>query len=122
MTRCLNCTKTENSTKVGGWTCNLCTDRIEYSNRASISQLSDSHDTTKEKYENLKDSARNSEEEARQRLLAAEKKIETHLQELHDLKCRIGTILESENFADLSIEVEGRTVKAHKCILASRYV
>ena len=78
-----------------------------------------------EKYENLKVCSRNSAEEAiecRRQLDAAEKKSETRLQEFRDFKCRIGTILESESFADLTIEVEGRTIKAHKQILASWYV
>ena len=92
---------------------------------ASIRQLSKAtaelHSVRTEKNENLKVISSMSEEEAK-RFTAAEKKSETHLQECQDFKFRIGTILESESFADFTIEVEGRSIKAHKCILASRYV
>ena len=100
----------------------MCTDRAEIKERASKREISDFRATSEAKYENLWEISRNSEEKAKQRLTAAEKRSETHLRELQDLKCWIGTILDSESFADLSIEVEGRTIKAHKCILASRYV
>lgn len=75
-----------------------------------------------EKYENLKVSSRNGEEEASRRLDAAEKKSGTRLQELRAFKCRVGIVLESASLEDLTIEVEGRTIQAHRCILASRYV
>lgn len=120
--RCMNSKKTENSTKVGGWTCNLCTERHERKNGAACDSLLEARKYEVARYENLKASSILAEQRARVRLNAAEKKSESHRSRLRDLQTRIGSVFESEIFADLNTEVDGRISKVHKYILASRCV
>ena len=122
LVRCCSCKKTENSPKVSGWSCNLCTDRSQASNESALSRLSQIHKSATDEYEELKAALRISEERARQQLAAADKMLEIKTLELRDMKDQNGSLLESESFSDLSIEVEGQEIKAHKCILVGRYV
>ena len=113
LTRCSRCSRHERSPLVESWRCNLCTSRDYSSHASQISVLNCQNDK-------FKTSSEIDAEQGKEELKKIDGWRKSHLKELCEFKSRFGSLLSSGILSDLTIEIEGHIIKAHKCILAGR--
>ena len=111
--RCSRCWRHDASPNFMSWMCNVCTDRHSFTKGNEIKDL-------EKRICDLEMKSDIAAKKAKQHIAGITLKCTTHTRDLMDFRSRFGSLLESELLFDLTVEIDGRNLRAHKCILASR--